>query len=51
MRPKQYDFHFADALSNLILLFENALLLIQINYNLIQMGQLTISQHWSIGPE
>ena len=51
MRTNQYDRHSADVFLNLILLYENVLLLIQINYDLIQMGQLTISQYWSIGPE
>ena len=51
MRQKQYDCHSADVFSNPILLYENFHLLIQINYNLIQMCQLTIIQHWSIGPE
>ena len=33
---------------NMILLYEKCSLLIQINYNLIKMGQLTTSQYWSI---
>ena len=39
------------AFFNIILLYEKCALLIQINCNLIKMGQLTISQYWSIGPK